>query len=100
MASLHAVAGNTHVWDYSLEKEQTILGRNPDCDVVIPSLCADRRHARIIRVGDQFYVEDMNSRGGTRVNGREISNQIQGRKPLRGGDEIWFGSDVVVQFQE
>jgi pSer/pThr/pTyr-binding forkhead associated (FHA) protein len=100
MASLQIRVGDAQVWHYSLEKEQTILGRNADCDVVIPSLCASRRHARIIRVGDQFYVEDMDTPGGTRVNGSKISNQIKGRKVLRRGDEIWFGGGVVVQFQE
>jgi pSer/pThr/pTyr-binding forkhead associated (FHA) protein len=100
MASLQIRVGNTQVWHYSLEDEQTILGRNPDCDVVIPSLCAARKHARITRVGDQFFVEDMDTLGGTRVNGAEPSNQIKGRKLLQRGDEIWFGDGVVVRFQE
>jgi pSer/pThr/pTyr-binding forkhead associated (FHA) protein len=102
MASLllHLPTVETPAEDYLLEKEETILGRHPDCDLVIPSLCADRRHARIIRIGAQFYVEDMGSRGGTRVNGPEIGNQIRRRTLLRSGDTIWFGAVIVVRFQE
>jgi len=99
MASLRVLVGDSQVGDYLLEKDETVLGRSPDCDVVIPTLCSARRHARIFRVGDRFYVEDMYSPGGTRVNGPEISNQISGRTLLRDGDSIWFGG-VIVQFRE
>lgn len=82
-----------------LEKQETFLGRDPACDIVIPSLAVSRRHARIIRVGDCFYVEDMDTPGGTRVNGPEVGNQIRGRTLLRDKDEIWFPT-AVVQFRE
>jgi pSer/pThr/pTyr-binding forkhead associated (FHA) protein len=96
---LSVLTGDKQVREYEFAKDEMVLGRSVDCDVVIPSLCAGRRHARIRREGSQFYVEDLNSRGGTRVNGPGISNQITGRTLLQDGDTIWFGSDVVVQFR-
>jgi pSer/pThr/pTyr-binding forkhead associated (FHA) protein len=97
---LHVRAGNLPAAVYFLEKEETVLGRSPDCDVVIPTVFLSRRHARIIRIDGQFFVEDLNTLSGTRVNGRGVSNQIRRRTLLRTGDTIWFDDDIVVQFQE
>ena len=100
MASLqlHALGGSRQFAVHLLEKEQTVLGRSLDCDFVFPSVCfcVAKRHARIIRIDDQSFVEDLDSRGGTRVNGAAIT----GRTLLRSGDKICFTSDLFVQFQE
>jgi pSer/pThr/pTyr-binding forkhead associated (FHA) protein len=84
---------------YHLAKAETIPGRDPGCDLVIPFIGASRRHAKIVGDGDGFYVEDMHSRCDKRVNGPGPANSIKGRTLLQDGDEIWFGSDVVVQFR-
>jgi pSer/pThr/pTyr-binding forkhead associated (FHA) protein len=102
MASLHVrkLGGDAQGLSYPLEKEEVTLGRSAECDVVVPCIHASRRHAQVIRVGVQFYVEDMGSTGSTRVNGPGAGNQIRGRTLLRDQDEIWFGNGVVVQFRE
>jgi phosphoserine phosphatase RsbU/P len=101
MASLYLriMGSDTQGQQYHLAKAETILGRDPGCDLVIPFVGSSRRHAKIVGDGDGFYVEDMHSRGGTRVNGPGPANSIRGRTLLHDGDEIWFGSDVVVQFR-
>src|SRR5262245_6190585 len=102
MASLHVRKLGDDLQDlhYPLEKEEVILGRKADCDVVVPCKYTSRHHARIIRVGDRFYVEDMGTPGGTRVNGLAVGNLIRGRTLLQDKDEIWFAHNVVVQFRE
>ena len=101
MASLHVrkPVSDSPEHRYPLEKQETFLGRDPACDIVIPSPAVSRRHARIIRIDNRFYVEDMDTPGGTRVNGPEVRNQIRGRTLLRDKDEIWFPT-AVVQFRE
>jgi pSer/pThr/pTyr-binding forkhead associated (FHA) protein len=102
MASLHlrALLSDAQEQHYLLEKQEALLGRSPDCDVVVPYIHVSRRHAKIIRIGDQFYIEDMGTPGGTRVNGPGIGNQIRERTLLHDKDEIWFADSVVVQFRE
>ncbi len=56
---------------YPLEKDSTIIGRHPDCDIVIDDNSVSRRHAKIRRRGNQYFIEDLNSRNGTLVN-REV----------------------------
>jgi pSer/pThr/pTyr-binding forkhead associated (FHA) protein len=101
MASLYMrlLGGEPQEQQHLLTKDEVVIGRAPDCDLVVPSFAASRRHARILRLEDRYYVEDMGSRGGTRVNGPEVGNQFRGRTLLHDQDEIRF-PNVVVQFRE
>ncbi|MCB0335214.1 MAG: FHA domain-containing protein, partial [Bdellovibrionales bacterium] len=50
-----------------------IVGRHPDCHLVVDHGSVSRRHFQITRLSDTIYeVEDLNSRNGTKVNGRSI----------------------------
>lgn len=52
-------------------------------------LGVSRRHFRLTRNGDQFYVEDLNSVNGTLVNGQRIPPYTL--QPLRPRDRITLG---------
>jgi hypothetical protein len=60
------------------------IGRNDDCDIVLPDRQVSRYHARITWQGDLFQVEDLGSKNGTHVNGQEL----QAPTPLQDGDEL------------
>lgn len=53
-----------------LAKPNILIGRSPECDVVLPSSAVSGIHCRLIRCGDFWYVRDLNSTNGTRVEGR------------------------------
>lgn len=63
------------------------IGRNPKSDLVLPSPDISREHSRILRIGSDFYVEDLGSRHGTYVNGDRV---LWCR--LTDGDILQFGS--------
>jgi len=69
---------------WRLDAPEVIIGRSPDCDVILPDRQVSRRHARIFQVGDVYYVEDLQSKNGTWVNGQPI----HGPTALQDGDEI------------
>jgi transcriptional regulator of aromatic amino acid metabolism len=52
-----------------------------------------RRHARIVRVDGQFFVEDVGSRNGTGVDGRRVT---AAPTPLREGSILFVGEYVLV----
>ncbi len=70
--------------DVQLDQDRMVLGRHPDCDVVLDSASVSRQHAQIVRENGKYFVEDLHSRNGTFVNGRII----QGRHPLADGDRL------------
>ena len=51
-------------WELPLLQDQLILGRQADCDIVIPSAVVSRQHAAIERRGDSFVIRDLGSRNG------------------------------------
>lgn len=52
------------------------IGRQHDCDVVLPSTGVSRRHARLSRSGEEFRVEDLGSTAGTTLNGRPLQSSV------------------------
>ncbi len=85
-----------------LNDEDFIIGRSPECQLVVPDRQVSRQHARLVKRSDVYVVEDMGSKNGTHVNGVLI------REPtaLQDGDEIqvalavklaYLGSEATVQ---
>ena len=68
-----------------------VVGRLPECDVVLGDPNVSRRHAELRRAGDAIVVTDLGSTNGTRVNGVPVREQ-----ELRSGDEITLGSTTLV----
>jgi hypothetical protein len=52
-----------------------------------------RRHAKLVRVGDDVYVEDLGSSNGTELNGEAIAGK--GRIALTDGDRLGLGSRTL-----
>ncbi len=95
MAILRALQGSNPGQLFPLEVERAVLGRHPDCDIVLESGAVSRHHARILALDGEFFVEDLNSRNGTFVNGRAI----EGRQRLDEGDQLSI-CDLVFVFHE
>jgi pSer/pThr/pTyr-binding forkhead associated (FHA) protein len=55
-----------------LDQEVIIIGRDPACEVVLPHPAVSRSHARIIREGTLFFVEDLGSASGTTLNATSL----------------------------
>ncbi len=59
---------------YDINSMVTIVGSAFDrADCVISQKGISRIHARITSEGDKYFIKDMNSTNGTRVNGRELA---------------------------
>lgn len=65
-------------------KAPMIVGRERDCDIVIPLRQVSRRHSQISPAPDGAIIEDLGSKNGTYVNGGLVNEPM----PLSDGDEI------------
>lgn len=95
MPYLDAITGPAMGRRYLLEKDQYVLGRHPDCDIVLESGSVSRQHAKISKVGSNFVLEDLKSRNGSFVNGRLVSEPAK----LVEGDIIRI-CDIELNFHE
>jgi pSer/pThr/pTyr-binding forkhead associated (FHA) protein len=73
--------------EIALKKKRTTLGRKLECDICLDDSLVSDEHASIVRTDGGFVIEDLNSRNGVTLNGREVHE-----KKLRNGDMIEIGS--------
>lgn len=72
-----------------LGSEPIELGRAPDIAVSIDDDAASRKHAKIRRTGDTFFVTDLDSTNGTYVN-----DVLTHERPLVDGDQLKVGRTI------
>lgn len=69
-----------------LEEDTITLGRDTTCQVVLAQQAVSRTHARISRDGHLFFVEDLGSSYGTKINGKALPKGE--KRLLKNGDVI------------
>jgi FHA domain len=62
--------------EVQLTKEKTSLGRRPYNDIVIDNLAVSGEHALLQMVGNDVFIEDLNSTNGTYINGKAVKKQL------------------------
>lgn len=78
-----------------LNGKEVVVGRLTTCDIVIPDETVSRQHARFFRGENGWYVEDLQSRNGTFVNGARIDRPVL----LRGNDYVML-YDLPLRFRD
>jgi hypothetical protein len=71
---------------FETARDRTQIGRSPDCDVFLDDVTVSRRHAEIVREGDDYVIRDLGSLNGTFVNRHRIESKV-----LSADDEVQIG---------
>lgn len=71
-----------------------VIGRHPDCDIIIDDASVSRRHAKIESDNGVYFIQDLESRNGTYLNSQAIHRSTR----LFDGSEINI-CDVRFVFQ-
>lgn len=79
---------------YDLKSDEFVLGRLPECDIQLQSNMVSRKHARVVRRGREYLLEDLGSGNGSFVNGKRITEPYA----LRHDDRIKLGP-VLLRFE-
>lgn len=94
MAHLRVVSGPIAHKLHQLKNDQLVLGRHPDCDILVDAAAVSRRHAQITYRDNDYFVEDLGSRNGTFVN----ESRLAERWSLDHNDQIRI-CDVIFRFE-
>lgn len=81
--------------EFELTKERVTIGRKPDNDIQIDNLAVSGKHALIITILDDSFLEDLGSTNGTYVNGKLIKKHA-----LKNGDVIGIGKHELKYVNE
>ncbi len=81
--------------EYELNKERLTVGRKPDNDIQIDNLAVSGKHAMIITILDDSFLEDLGSTNGTYVNSKLIKKHA-----LKDGDVIAIGKHELKYVNE
>jgi len=86
MAKLIFSLDGAFLGDFVLDKDRITIGRRPSNDIHIDNLAVSGEHAVVVTIGNDSFLEDMDSSNGTLVNGKPIKKHV-----LQHGDAIEIG---------
>lgn len=72
MTVLHIIDGHDKRRSLEFSGDSLLVGRSADADLPVKDRFVSRKHFKISRKGRKFFIEDLNSRNGTFVNGELI----------------------------
>ena len=79
---------------WPLEGQTLTIGRNSDCNIVLDDRQVSRVHARIAWRGDHYEVEDLGSKNGTHLNGRDVVGALAAARRRRDPDRAALQAGV------
>ena len=90
-ATLRVLAPETRRGELVPIDTEITVGRGGGCALVLADdQYASTVHARVFRRGNDLFVDDLESRNGTFVNGKRITSTTK----VRRGDQLQFGGTV------
>jgi hypothetical protein len=89
-ASLVLIQGGQPIRTWPLATAELTIGRAEQSDIPLADPGVSRSHARVVREGDDFIVEDLRSTNGTEVNGQPIR-----RRRLANGDMLKLANSTL-----
>jgi Nif-specific regulatory protein len=90
-ARLEAVGGPLDGRTFPLTEDQISIGREPCNQISLLDSLVSRRHCVIRREGQEFQIEDLDSRNSTFVNNVPVKERL-----LADGDQIRIGKSTLV----
>ena len=79
--------------EFYIEKDEFVIGRSPESDVLLDDITVSRKHALLKKDGNDYRLLDAGSLNGSYLNGSIIEEAI-----LSNGDRIQIGKYIFIYF--
>ena len=87
---------NDEVIDHvELRQGDMKIGRKPGCEIVLDNLAVSGEHANVFTIGEDSFIQDLNSTNGTFVNNKRVV-----KHHLRNGDSISIGQYSLLYLRD
>lgn len=90
-AQLVGIEGELRGQAFPIQRVPFLIGRGLACDLRLSEASVSRKHARVHYSQGSWFVQDMNSRHGTFVNGQRVT-----ATRLKSGDRIAIGGTILL----
>ncbi|MCG2680256.1 MAG: FHA domain-containing protein [Kiritimatiellae bacterium] len=92
MAFLIAMSGELKGQKFEISKERIVLGRHPNCDIILNDGAASSQHCYVARRGNRYILHDLNSTNGTQLNFQRVTEaELQPKQVIQvGATELMF----------
>jgi pSer/pThr/pTyr-binding forkhead associated (FHA) protein len=90
---LYIMNGSDEGQSFDLENDTVYIGRAPDNDVQMKDKFVSRKHLRIFKKKNKYFIEDLKSKNGTFVNGEQIRSGVE--QEVGEGVPIVLGMSVL-----
>lgn len=79
---------------WTIDRDELLIGRGNDSDIVLPERQVSRHHVKIHYRDGRYFLEDLESKNGTFLNGQQVTGTV----PIQDGDEIQIALAVRLLF--
>ena len=93
MTKLYVLDGPDKGQSFHIEGDPVHIGRSSDNHIRLKDTYVSRKHLRILRKGERYFIKDLESKNGTFVDGEPISPGIE--FDLKQGVPIIIGISVI-----
>ncbi len=78
---------------FFIEKDEFLIGRSPESDVLLDDITVSRKHAIFRKDADSYRLTDAGSLNGSYLNGNIVEEAV-----LSNGDRIQIGKYIFLYF--
>jgi FHA domain len=92
-AMLLVLAGPNKGARFLINGDSTSIGRDPQSEIFLDDVTVSRKHAEVVKDGDNYVIVDLGS-----LNGTYLNSQPSNRERLVVGDEVQIGKYRLTYF--
>ena len=93
MTKIFVVDGADEVRDLEVPGDAIFIGRSPENDIQITDGTVSRRHLKVLIRGGKYFVQDLQSKNGTFVDGKQIDAGVEWE--VKEGIPIVIGASLI-----